>query len=545
MSKPFADENQLPHQQPRGKVAALIWLIPLASLLAGLALFTANLRTSGTEITLTFQNAAGLEAGKTPLKYRDITVGMLKSLSLDNKGENVIAVIALNKDADYLARSGSRFWVVRPRVGFGGVSGLETMLSGAWIAADRGNDGQEMHQFTGLETPPAQINGVPGHRFTVITDDLGSLDIGSPVYFRRVQVGRIVSWRLQDDGKAVAINLFIDAPYDRLVTRRSRFWNASGMDLSVGANGLHLKTQTVASVIAGGIAFRTPDDVNAPENNADGSYELAKDEEQALSPPDGPSVPFQLRFERSLKGLSPGAPVEFSSITIGRVVSVSLDYSPVGYRFPSVVNIEVYPNRLGNVLNKLPRPGKDLSQAIATFTRDMVEHGLRAQAATGNLLTGQLYISLDFQADAHPVPFDMTAHPLVIPTVNGGFERIQQQVASIVGKVDNMPLEAMGNQLNAALAGTNLLLQRLNTRTLPQADKLVARLDSTTGTVQTLLSEDSPLMITAAQSLQELSRMLRAVRALGEQLNNNPEALIKGRPAQTAPELPPSERSGR
>lgn len=541
MSNPIADEKP----PSRWQTASLIWLIPLASLLAGLSLFAANLHSAGTEIELTFQNAAGLEAGKTPLKYRDITVGMLKSLSLDSQGDKVVAVISLNKDAEYLARSGSRFWVVRPRVGLGGVSGLETMLSGAWIAADRGESETKMRQFTGLEMPPAQINGMPGRHFTVRTDDLGSLDIGSPVYFRRVQVGRIVSWRLQDDGKGVEINLFVDAPYDRFVTRHSRFWNASGMDLTVGTNGFHLKTQTVASVIAGGIAFRTPDEANAADNNADGSYDLAKDEEQALSPPDGPSVPFQLRFERSLRGLAPGAPVEFSSITIGRVVSVGLDYSPVGYRFPSVVNIEVYPNRLGNVLTKLPKPGKDLSQATAEFTRDMVEHGLRAQATTGNLLTGQLYISLDFQADASRVSFDMAARPLIIPTVNGGFERIQQQVASIVGKVDNLPLESIGNQLNATLSGTNQLLQRLNTHSLPQADRLVARLDNTTGSVQALLSEDSPLMITAAQSLQELGRMLRAVRNLSEMLNRNPEALIQGRASQPASPPPSSQRSGR
>ncbi|MEW5291652.1 MlaD family protein [Erwinia papayae] len=534
-----------PHRHTGWKTAWLVWLIPLAALLAALTLLAGSLHATGTDIEITFQNAAGLDAGKTPLKYRDITVGVLKSLSLNSEGDQVVAVITLDKNAAWLARAGSRFWVVRPRVGLGGVSGIETVLSGAWIAADRGTSATEMRHFTGLEMPPAQINGTPGRRFTVRTDDLGSLDIGSPVYFRRVQVGRIVSWRLQDDGKAVEINLFIDAPWDRFVTRHSRFWNASGMDLSVGANGLHLKTQTVASVLAGGIAFRTPDEANAPDNNADGSYELAKDEEQALSPPDGPSVPFQLRFERSLRGLAPGAPVEFSSITIGKVVSVSLDYSPVGYRFPSVVNIEVYPNRLGNVLDKLPKPGKDLSQATAEFTRDMVEHGLRAQATTGNLLTGQLYIALDFQADARKVPFDMTARPLIIPTVNGGFERIQQQVASIVGKVDRMPLEDIGNQLNATLAGSNKLLQQLNTHTLPQADRLVARLDSTTGTVQTLLSEDSPLMITATQSLQELGRMLRAMRTLSEMLNRNPEALIQGRPAQAASSPPPPERSGR
>ncbi|MEC5343470.1 MlaD family protein [Brenneria populi] len=514
-----------------------IWLVPGIALLIGAAMLINSWLASGPELTLSFQTAAGLEAGKTAVKYKDVTVGIVKAIKLNADSSRVMVRVQLDKSAEDLARADTRFWVVRPRVGIGGVTGIDTLLSGAYIGADKGNSPQSSRDFVALESPPAIINGVAGSRFIIQTDDLGSLDIGSPVYYRRVQVGRIASYQLNDDGEHVNLQVFIEAPYDRFVTPNSRFWNVSGLDLSVGANGFRLRTQTVAAIMAGGIAFATPesdkqsDALPAPFPK---EYVLAKDLESAMAPSDGPPIKFTLRFERSLHGLSVGAPVEFSSIKIGRVTAVDLDYNATGYRFPSVVGIEVYPSRLGNVLNKLPKPAEGLEQATALFTRDLVAHGLRAQVSSSNLLTGQLYISLDFVPNAVKVPFDMQARPLVLPTVSGGFDRLQEQMASIIGKIDKMPLESIGQNLNATLAGLDKTLVQLNGRTLPEANLLIRQMRLTTRSAQDLLAEDSPLSIGFTQTLQEASRTLSALRNLADWLERHPESLLRGRPEDSS-----------
>lgn len=527
--------NPMP-QQPgepgviRRRWPSPIWLVPVIALLIGASMLLHAWLAAGPEIAITFQTATGLEPGKTAVKYKDVTVGVVKDIQLRGDDSQVLVTVSLNESAANLARADTRFWVVRPRVGIGGVTGIDTLLSGAYIGVDKGSSARTRSAFTGLESPPAIINDMPGSRFVVQTDDLGSLDIGSPVYYRRVPVGRIASYQLNADGKSVSLQIFIDAPYDRFVTPNSRFWNASGLDVSVGANGFRLRTQTVAAIMAGGIAFATPENASgASPVGPKGEYVLAKDQESALAAPDGPPMRFKLRFERSLHGLEVGAAVEFSSIKIGRVVSVDLDYSPQGYRFPSVVGIEVYPNRLGNVLSKLPKQNRGLEQETAAFTRDLVEHGLRAQATPSNLLTGQLYISLDFVPNAARVPFDIHARPLVLPTINGGFDRLQEQIASIVSKVDKMPLASIAQNLNATLAGVDNSLKQVNGQTLPAANQLLRQMSQTAQTAQDLLAEDSPLMLTFSQSLQEALRALRAVRNLADQLDRHPESLLQGR----------------
>jgi paraquat-inducible protein B len=527
--------NPIP-QQPgepgviRRRWPSPIWLVPVIALLIGASMLLHAWLAAGPEIAITFQTATGLEPGKTAVKYKDVTVGIVKDIQLRGDDSQVLVTVSLNESAENLARADTRFWVVRPRVGIGGVTGIDTLLSGAYIGVDKGSSARTRSAFTGLESPPAVINNMPGSRFVVQTDDLGSLDIGSPVYYRRVPVGRIASYQLNADGKSVSLQIFIDAPYDRFVTPNSRFWNASGLDVSVGANGFRLRTQTVAAIMAGGIAFATPENASgASPVGPKGEYVLAKDQESALAAPDGPPMRFKLRFERSLHGLEVGAAVEFSSIKIGRVVSVDLDYSPQGYRFPSVVGIEVYPNRLGNVLSKLPKQNRGLEQETAAFTRDLVEHGLRAQATPSNLLTGQLYISLDFVPNAARVPFDIHARPLVLPTINGGFDRLQEQIASIVSKVDKMPLASIAQNLNATLAGVDNSLKQVNGQTLPAANQLLRQMSQTAQTAQNLLAEDSPLMLTLSQSLQEALRALRAVRNLADQLDRHPESLLQGR----------------
>lgn len=527
MKRPLSGIPLLHHGRWRN---ALIWLLPVVALVVAMWMVIQARVSVGPEVVIAFRSAAGLEAGKTAVKYKDVTVGLVKEITLSPDNTQVLVRVSLGKSAQNLARADTRFWVVRPRVGMSGVSGIDTLLSGAYLGVDRGQSSESQTRFTGMETPPAIVNDMAGRQFMLEADDLGSLDINSPVYYRRIPVGRVTSYQLRKDGKGIDLQVFIDAPYDKLVTADSRFWNVSGVDLSVGSDGFQLKTQTVAAIMAGGIAFSTPENATQGVLNKQ-TYTLAADQETAMAPADGPPVRFQLRFEHTLHGLNVGAPVEFSSVRIGRVASVELDYNPEGYRFPTIVGIEVYPSRMGNVLEKLPKPTGDDDLNTAIFTREMIAHGLRAQASSSSLLTGQLYISLDFIPDAPKVNFDATKRPVELPTVNGGLTILQDQLTGIARKINKMPLDEIGNNMNATLLELNKTLRMVNAQSLPAANRLMQQTQQTTQNAQNLLAEDSPLMINLMQSLQEATRTLRAVRSLTSQLDLHPESVLQGRAA--------------
>ncbi|MGF6301467.1 intermembrane transport protein PqiB [Paraburkholderia sp. WC7.3d] len=513
-----------------------VWLVPLMAALIGLSMVIHAWLSAGPEIAISFRTAAGLEAGKTPVKYKDVTVGTVSTVALSDDGSHVVASVSLARSARSLARADSRFWVVRPRLGMTGVSGMDTLLSGAYIGVDTGASEVARTAFTGLETPPAVIGGTPGSSFPIHADDLGSLDIGSPVYYRRIQVGRVASYRLDADGHGVSVQIFVDAPYDRFVTADTRFWNASGVDLSLGADGFKLKTQSVAAIVGGGIAFATP--VGSTTAGAGGSrFNLAKDEETAMAPPDGPAQYIELRFAQSLRGLSRGAPVVFSGINFGRVVSMKLDYDPATQRFPMIVGIEVYPQRLGPVLDKLPKINGDIEK-VADFLSTMVAHGLRGQARSGNLLTGQLYISLEFVPNAPKVSYDADARPLTLPTVSGGFDQLQEQVASIVGKIDKMPLDSIARHLDTGLADLDSTLKQINGQVLPATTQTLQQARQTFGAAQGMLAEDGPLQENLGQTLQEVQRTARSLRTLTDLLGRHPEALLRGHAADQSAMAP-------
>jgi paraquat-inducible protein B len=548
---PPQDELPQPVLRHRRFNASLIWLVPALAALVGLSLVISSRLQAGPHITISFQSAEGLEAGKTPVKYKNVIIGKVDKIHLSDDRNHVLVKVALEKSAESFAVKDTRFWVVRPRIGLGGVSGIDTLLSGAFIGADVGDSSEAEDEFTGLETPPPVNHGAPGRSFMLHADDLGSLDIGSPVYYRRIQVGRVVSYQLDKDGKGVSLQFFVDGPNDRFVTTSSRFWNASGIDLSLGANGLKLNTQSLASVLAGGIAFQDPRGPHdATPAKEDASFSLYSDQTTAMAPPDGEPHYLRMRFEQSVRGLAVDAPVEFLGINIGKVVSVNLDYDEQKQRFPVVVGAVIYPQRLGGAYDKLEALAKargenpDLSQLMGR----LVEHGLRAQARTGNLLTGQLYVSLDFVPHAPAVPFDANAKPLTIPTVAGSFDKLQEQLAEIVDKIDKIPFDSIGHNLDQTLAGLNATVKQVNGQTLPEFKTTLKGVQKTVGSANDVLSGDSPLQQNLGSTLGELQRMARSLRVLTDYLGGHPESLIRGRrpdaaPTEAKPASAPAPRS--
>ncbi|MHC8392029.1 PqiB family protein [Pseudomonas sp. MDT2-39-1] len=542
MKSQVTEGTQAPGQAPiktRRFSVSLVWIVPIIAVLVGLSLVVHSMLQEGPTITVTFKTGNGLTANKTEVKYRNVVIGQVSDVELSGDQKSVNATIKLAKQAESFTREDSQFWVVRPRIGAGGVSGIDTLLSGDYIGADIGQANNRAKNFKGLENPPPITYGEPGKRFTLHTQNLGSLDIGSPVYYRKIPVGQVVAYALDPDGKGVNIDLFIHSPNDAYVTENTRFWNASGIDVSVGANGFAVKTESLSSLLVGGIAFRapeySPDDKPAAEEYA---YELFADQQTALAPPSGKGQYLSLRFDQALRGLRVDAPVEFLGMEIGKVVAINLDFDAKKRSFPVNVGIVIYPQKLGQAHTKMLKALNHDPNDEAAGVRLMgtfIENGLRAQARSGNLLTGQLYIALDFYPKAEKVAFDPSARPVSIPTVPGSLEQLQEKLEGMVNKINQLPIERIAGNLDSNLVELRKGLAQFNAKTLPGVQTTLADVSKTLQSASSTLAEDSPQREQLTQTLDELGRMSRSLRELSDYLGRHPESLIRGRPNNAAP----------
>lgn len=523
-------------RQQRVRVS-LIWLVPIAAALVGFSMVMQNWLSAGPQISVSFETAEGLEANKTQVKYKNVVIGQVTAINLSEDHTRVIATVELDQNAEPFTREDTKFWVVRPRIGASGVSGVDTLLSGAFIGTDAGRAEETRREFIGLEAPPPVTFGAKGKQFTLRSDDLGSLGIGSPLYFRRLQVGQVISFGLADDGKGVQVQVFVNAPYDQFVTDDTRFWNASGVDVSIAADGLRINTESLSAILAGGIAFRAPNySPDARPAAQDSEFSLFADVRQAMAPADGPPRYVQMRFDQTLRGLNVDAPVEFLGVPIGRVVSIKLDYDEKSKSFPVVVGAVIFPSRLGAAHDKLTKTlGGNSEEHTARLMQIFVERGLRAQARTGNLLTGQLYISLNFDQKAPKVTFDPNARPMVIPTIGGSFDKLQEQLQAIVDKLSKLPIESLADNLNGSLGELRQTLKQVNGDVLPQLQRTLEQSEQTLQNANQALAEDSPQRRQLGDTLEEVQRAVRSVRALSDYLGRHPESLIRGRSGDETP----------
>ncbi|RVU50944.1 MCE family protein [Pseudomonas syringae pv. syringae] len=514
-----------------------VWLVPLLAALIGLSLLISSTLSKGSRIFVTFQSAEGLEPHKTRVKVRNVVIGEVSAVALNKDRTGVVATVDLDASARAFTAEDSLFWVVRPRIGVTGVSGLDTVLSGPFIAADSGTSGHTKKHFVGQEAPPPITYGAKGTRFTLHAADMGSLEVGSPVYYRRIQVGQIAACHLSADGKGVDAEIFINAPNDSFVTTDTRFWNASGIGMTVDADGLKIKTESVSTLLAGGVAFVEPDyRTNAPRAAEHARFMLFDDQQKALSPPDGEPGYIRMIFSQSLRGLEVNSPVEFMGITLGRVVSVDLDYDAASKSFTSIVGAQIYPDRLGMANEKIVKTlGVTDDARTAQLIADFVKRGLRAQPRSESLLTGQLYISLGFIANAAPVPFDVNAQPLIIPTVPGELEKMQEQVQQIIDKFSNVPVQEIAGNFNGSLGEAQKTFRLFNAQVMPELHGVLLQSRSTLDIAGAALAEDSPVHQQIDRTIDDVQRMARSVRVLTDYLSRNPEALIRGRTRQDRP----------
>jgi paraquat-inducible protein B len=534
-----SEELPTPLIRNRRWMPRLVWVVPIAAAVVGISLMVRNWRDAGPEITISFLSGEGVQVGKTLVKYRDVAVGRVSAVALSPDQETVVVSASLSKDASSLLKAGTQFWIVRPRIGVGSVSGLGTLLSGVYIGMKTGADTRSERQFVGLENPPALSHGPRGRELQLRASRAGTLSVGAPVYFRQFQVGRVVDENLLPDG-STRVSVFVDAPYDGFVKPVTRFWNASGIDVKLGADGLNVQTESLAAVLAGGVAFDDgPLEAVATAAAAPGEFALYKNEAEAMAPPDGDPRYIRMRFSQSLRGLEVGAPVEFVGANIGAVMAVDLGYEQRDKSFPVIVTAKVYPRRMGQAYAALAAQGKTESdETLAVFVGTLVNRGLRAQPRSASLLTGKLYIALDFLPTPTRAAFDASIRPLELPTANGTFQELESNISRVVKKVNDLPLEQLAADLHTDLNDLHETLNELHAHVLPNAVDTLSALHQALDSASRTLDVESPLQRGLNDTLSETRGTLQAVRELAEYLNRHPDALLRGRRSQKLPEKP-------
>lgn len=532
----------------RRRRISFVWLVPLVAALIGSWLAYTTITEAGPTIRIAFETAEGLEASKTQVRHKDVEIGIVETVRFADDLNHVIVTAKMVKEMERHLTEGARFWVVRPRLSASGVSGLSTLVSGAYIAFDLG-EGPPTREFTGLEVPPVVAANVPGKEFILKTSKLGSLGVGVPIFYRGVQAGEVMGYKFADDWEEIIVPIFIRAPFDRLVHTGSRFWNASGINVTVGADGVNVATESVQAILTGGIAFDSP--VVAPGTEPSpagaafplyGSYASISEAQYTVK------IPYRLYFDGSVRGLSTGAPVEFRGIKIGSVTDVRLEYDVTSRAVRIPVTIEIEPQRI-DVVDGAQRPAVtrgDLGDRRAAYGRmeAMVANGLRAQLLSGSLVTGQLLVALDFHPEAPAQQLKMAGLYPEIPTIPSDLEKIARSVEGVISKIAALPLDTIATELKEAVHTVNTLISS------PAVARAVTSLeglgpliegarktaDAAAATLQStgdMVGANSQLRRDMTDLLRELKDAARSLRTLADYLERHPDALIRGKPGDT------------
>jgi paraquat-inducible protein B len=508
---------------------SIVWIVPLVALVIGGWLAYKAFSEKGPTITISFENAEGIEAGKTKVKYKNVEIGEVTDISISPDLARVVLTAEMHKGAEPYLTDKTRFWVVRARVSAGEVSGLGTLFSGAYIGIDPQKKGKPQKHFKGLEVPPVLTTGLPGRHFILRSDNLGSLNIGTQVHYRQMTVGKVVSYEYDPARDDLKIRVFVKAPFHEKVSKETRFYNASGVDVSLNASGLKVNTDSLVSIVLGAVAFETPASLKAGEQAPeDFEFRLYPDKESTKQKEYLTKQYFLLYFEDDVRGLASGAPVSFKGIKVGQVVDFSLQFNWKKKDFQIPVLVEIEPERIEQIHGKLPK-GKNM---IDKF----VARGMRAQLKTGNLLTGQKFIDLAFHRDAPPakVRYD-EAYP-VVPTIPQPLQQIIDRVENIIDRIDKIPTDEIGRDVKTVLESVNDNLRKteamfgqINENTLPELTKTLEKVRTSLAEIEKGYGAGSSTNQDLRKALDELGEAARSIRVLTEYLQRHPESLIRGK----------------
>lgn len=512
-----------------------VWLFPLITLLTGGWILFYYYSHQGPEITLITTSAEGIESGKTAIKSRSVDVGVVESLVLTSDLHHVRIKARLNDNMGKLLRGDSVFWVVKPRIGREGISGLNTLLSGAYIELQPGSNGEALESYPLLDNPPLAPPDAKGIRLILTSDRAGQLTPGDPVLFHGYRVGSVETSHFDPQKRIITYQLFINAPYDRLVTSNVRFWKDSGVAVDFSASGLRVEMSSLTTLFSGGVSFDVPHgwELGKPvaENSEFHLYDNQSSTQESLYTK---YVDYLMFFKDSVRGLQPGAPVEFRGIRLGTVMEVPFFVPGLGqalnddYRIPVLIRIET--ERTAN------RPGE--GPGLSTHLQRLLIRGLRGSLKTANLVSGALYVDLNFYNNVPAVKeIASFAGYDIIPTVSSGLAQIQQSLIDALDKINKLPLNPMLEQATSTLQQGRQTLNNLQT-TLEHLNQLLAR-DSTQqlpSEIQKALAElnrtlqgirpGSAAYNKAVNNLDQLDQVLRELQPVLRTLNEKSNALV-------------------
>jgi paraquat-inducible protein B len=493
------------------------------------------LSKEGPTIEVSFAAAEGLEAGKSQLKYKDIVFGTVTALALSPDQSHVIVTIATTAQAKPLLTENALFWVVKPRLFAGNISGLDTLLSGSYVGVlPSATPGKAKHSFKGQEDPPLLSAHEAGRTFLLKSKRIGSISVGSPIFFRGLAVGEVLGWDIADMARNVTIHAFVRAPYDAYVGNQTRFWNASGISMKLAGNGLDIQMESLRALLLGGIAFSTPPREThqslADENHV---FPLFADNEAADAASYTRKISAVSYFPGSVAGVSPGSDVTVHGVKIGEVTDVRIIYSATANAIVAPVRYEVQPERVAGIGRRI---FENDHQTVDAF----LKQGLRASLQTTSLITGQQSVALDFVADAAPAEVKQEGTDFLIPTTEGGgFANLTSSATDLLNSVKTIPFASIGKSLKGTLAAAEDLVQHLD----KGVDPASKRLPEISSQVQKVLANANALLVSLDAGYgndtkfnRNLDRLtvqfndaMRSVRALSDLLQRHPEALIKGR----------------
>jgi paraquat-inducible protein B len=504
-----------------------IWILPVVAVIVAAWLAYVTFAEKGPIITISLKTASGIEAGKTQIKYHDIELGVVQRVEAAPDLSHVVISAQMNKTAEDHLKEGTHFWVVRPRLSLTSLSGLETLVSGNYIEMDPGPGPAAERRFTGLEQPPVVRSDEPGTSYVVTTEKLGSISSGSPVFSRGIVVGEVIDYKFDGAQPRIPVRLFVKKPYDALVHDGTQFWNASGISVDAGAGGLKVQIESLEAVLAGGIAFETPEAAVLGEPaRADTTFPLYDNRAAAIDAGYTQRVRAIVEFEGSVRGLEIGAPVEAQGIPIGRVVDFHLvvDAASSKVRVPVVIEADIA--RIG-IINQPPdQTGKGV------LARQLVALGMRAQLRTSSLITGSLIVALDFFPDAPPAEIVETSTYPKIPTVPTQMESLTRSVSQTLDKLSALPLGEVMDGVRQTLDTAQQLMRDANTRSGP----LLVSLNKTSEAAETVLKgfsttygRDSSIPGDVGALLRQLQDTAKSVKTLASYLEEHPNSVLLGK----------------
>ncbi len=526
----------------------VVWVVPIIAVFIGVWMIWQHMRSHGPVARVSFETADGIVAGKTEVRCRSVRVGFVRDVELAENLNSVLVSLQMDPDTRHLLREGSRFWVVRPRVSGTDVSGLGTLLTGAYIELDPGNGNEGSLDFTGLEAPPATISSIPGLRLQLNADQAASLVSGSPIYYRGFEIGRIEGKSLDPERRRVVYNAFIREEYSGLIRKNTRFWNTSGIDVTAGVDGFKVRTPSFQAMFSGGVSCAVPGGMEPGSPSPDGAaFRLYAGENEAMNTPFEPNLRLLLLFDHSVRGLKQNAPVEFRGMPIGRVADISFEYlkGRGDMRVPVLVEIDTR-------LLLVDRTDRD-EQEDERYLRSAVEEGLRASLKTASLITGALYVDLDYYPDAGTDAMTSVDDYQTLPTVSSGFTQLEAKLTGILDKLESLPMDDLlarfaaaadetattvararevFDEVEAATAALRGTLEQPSFRQLPDdLNRTLAALEQSVAS----LGPEGAVQGDLLRTLDEMRAALRSMASLANTVEEKPNSLIFGRESSGNP----------